>query len=432
MTCDTRRPDLDGLERAALEAIVAQRAVHALYQPVVHLDSGVTVGWEALIRGPAGSGLESPGALFGAAARLGLTADLDYCCRAAAVSGALQAGLGRAQELLVNIEPNAASAQVPAFLLEARDQAQANLRVTVELTERALTARPAELLALVEHYRDRGWGIALDDVGIDARSVSLMPLLAPDLIKLDMSFVQQPITRDRARVLHAVVAEAERSGAIVLAEGIETDRQVEVACGIGATLGQGWLLGRPGPLVPAAAIAPRIPHGPRRPGMTAIDANATPFEALLAAGRPRRSAGSGLVREMSLALEAEALAQGPSALLLATFQEARRFDAPTARRYSEIAEHAALVGALARGLGQTPCAGVRGAALSAADSLRSEWDVVVLGPHFAGALVARERPVVGGARRELEYILTYDRDLVITAATRLMPRVAPAIRDAAA
>ena len=54
-------------------------------------------------------------------------------------------------------------------------------------------------------------------------------------------------------MLNAVAAEAERSGALLLAEGIETEEHLARARAVGATLGQGWLFGRPGPLPPACA-----------------------------------------------------------------------------------------------------------------------------------------------------------------------------------
>ena len=212
----------------------------------MELDSGQVIAWEALARGPVGCPLEFPDRLFGAAARLGRTAEVDHCCRVAAIDGAIAAGLGRGQELFVNVEPDVAGTPVPAFLQHARDRAQALLRGTVEITERALTAEPAELMALVDMYRRRGWGIAIDDVGADPRSIGLMPLLHPDVIKLDMAFVQEPMTRERARVVYAVVAEAERSGASVLAEGIENAQPGALAQTPGATLGQGRHFGHPG------------------------------------------------------------------------------------------------------------------------------------------------------------------------------------------
>lgn len=409
------RPD----EAAILDEIIQARSVRAVYQPIIELDSGRVVAWEALARGPVGSALEFPDRLFGAAARLGRTAELDHCCRVAAVEGAIAAGLGRAQELFVNVEPDVAGAPVPAFLEQARDRAQSLLRGTVEITERALTAAPAELMALVAMYRGRGWGIAIDDVGVDPRSIGLMPLLHPDVIKLDMAFVQEPMSRERARVVHAVAAEAERSGALVLAEGIENAEQAALAKTLGATLGQGWYFGRPGELVPAPDC-----EGTGRTRINVDTGTDTPFAHLLG-HRVARVGSKAQLLQMSIALEEQALLQGESAVLLSTFQEAKYFPSSTRARYTDLARSAAFVGALGHDLDDEPAPGVRGSALQSQDSLRGEWDVVVLGPHFAGAFVARDLGDEGrDSARRFEYVVTYDRDLVVAAATRLMRRIA--------
>jgi EAL domain-containing protein (putative c-di-GMP-specific phosphodiesterase class I) len=407
-------------EATALDEIIRTRAIRVLYQPIVQLDSGAVVAWEALARGPVGSPLEFPDQLFGAAARLGRTAELDHCCRAAAVADALAAGLGRAQELFLNVEPDGVEAPVPAFLEREHANAEAELRITVEVTERAVTAAPAELLALVEAYRRRGWGIAIDDVGEDPRSIALMPLLRPDVIKLDMAFVQEPMTRDRARVAHAVAAEAERTGAIVLAEGIETEPQLALAKTLGATLGQGWHFGRPGELWPHHG-APPMPRA-----ASEVHHNwDTPFEHLGSQRQPRVGTKSQLL-QMSLALEEQALLQGESVVVLSTFQEARHFPASTRARYAKLAQSVAFVGALAFGLDGEPAPGVRGAALDDRDSLRGEWDVVVLGPHFAGAFLARDLGDGGhDSSRRFEYHVTYDREIVVDSAARLMRRITP-------
>ena len=106
---------------------------------------------------------------------------------------------------------------------------------------------------------------SLDDVGIDERSLALMPFLAPDVIKLDMSLIQERRpTPASARVLNSVAAEAERTGAVLLAEGIDTEAHLARARAVGATLGQGWYFGRPGalpaplPEAPAGAVPARV------------------------------------------------------------------------------------------------------------------------------------------------------------------------------
>jgi len=73
-----------------------------------------------------------------------------------------------------------------------------------------------------------------------------------------------------------------------------------------------------------------------------------------------------------------------------------------------------------------PVVGVRGADLAADDPLRREWDLVVIGPRFAAALVARTATTTGpDARRGFDVIVTHDRDLVIRAAEPLLRRLVP-------
>src|SRR3712207_2307682 len=117
----------------------------------------------------------------------------------------------------------------------------------MEITERAIAARPAELLRTVERVRELGWAIAVDDVGAESMSLAFLPLLCPDVVKLDLRLVQERPGPAVAEIMNAVNAYAERSGAVVLAEGVEHEGHLEAARGLGATLGQGWLFGRPAP-----------------------------------------------------------------------------------------------------------------------------------------------------------------------------------------
>ena len=340
----------------ALRRVLAAGGLRAVYQPIVDLDTQLPVAHEALARGPQGSPLESPAALFGQAAAGGLVAELDRAARDAAVAGALAAGLRPPHTLFINVEPSAVGGPDPLLCDEAAD-----LRVVVELTERALAERPAEVLAAVTWLRERGCGIALDDVGIDERSLALMPFLAPDVIKLDMSLIQERRpSRTTARVLNAVAAEAERSGAVLLAEGIETEAHLARARAVGATLGQGWYFGRPGEL-PADPAAPPAAVPIRPP--TAEHA-LTPFD-LIADRRRLRRGDKRLLLALSRQLENEALGLGGEAVVLATFQDARFFTTASRAKYERMAEHAALVGALGHGLESEPAPCVRGADLLA-------------------------------------------------------------------
>ena len=251
------------------------------------------------------------------------------------------------------------------------------------------------------------------------RSLALMPLLRPDVIKLDLRLVQERPSADIAEIVSAVGAERERSGAAIVAEGIETEEHLRTARALGASLGQGWLFGRPAPsrTPPSSAPAPGLL------GARAETLATTPFEAV-APGREVRSADKRLLLAITLHIEQQARAIGAQAVLLSAFQEAKRFTPATVRRYESLAAECAFVAAFGVGMAARPAVGVRGARLDPDDALRGEWSVVVLGPHFGAALVAVDLGDEGpDMERRFDYVITHDRQAVVDAARTLMRRV---------
>lgn len=404
-----------------LDGLLGGGRLRAEFQPIVELISGRTVAFEALARGPEGSAIEHPRDLFDAARRAGVEPDLDWECRGVAVAAAFAAGLAPPLTLFVNAEPASLSTPCPPHLVSLRDQAAANLRVVVEVTERALVADPAALLGFIGSARRAGFGIALDDVGADPASLALMPLVQPDVIKLDLRLVRDHPSPEVAAIVHAVAAHAEATGAAVLAEGVETDEQLERALALGATLGQGWRFGRPGPL-PDDAAHPGA-------GLAFLPAPGTPAaSAVTALGeniRWRRTT-KGLLGPMSGHLEDYAYRSAEPPVLLACFQRADRFPAGVAKRYAELARWCSFVAAIGTDLPAEPAPGVRGAHIAPDDPMAGEWVVAVVGPHFAAAIVARDLGDSGPElERRFDYVLTHDRDLVVRVARTLMGRVSP-------
>jgi len=395
--------------------------VRSVYQPVVDLRTDDVVAYEALARGPAGGRLESPAALFALARSRDAEADLDFECQVAALDGALERGLPASIPLFVNAEPAWLQEPWPEPLRQRCVRAQKRLQVVIEITERALVADPAGLFAAVRRIREAGWGVALDDVGAEPASLALMPFIDPDVIKLDLRLIQNDTTAEIATIINAVNAQAERSGAIVLAEGIETEEHRERALAMGATLGQGWLLGRPGPL-PAQY---QIPVHDLAFARSHHVAPATPF-AMIRLRRPIRTASKRMLLAMSLHLERHALAASAAPVLLSGFQDAAHFTPATAIRYEALARRCAFVAALGTGMSATAALGVRCADLAVDDRLAGEWVVVVVGPHFSGALIAKDLGDTGPDReRRFEVAVTYDRDLVLDAARSLFERIPP-------
>lgn len=405
----------------SVASVIRDRAIRSVYQPLVDLYSGEIVGYEALARGPEGSSLERPDRLFQAARAAGMESELEWQCQRAALEGALEAGLSPGQALFLNLEPGVPMGDRPDDLTRLSETALGRFPVVVELTERALTDRPRELLATVERLRSLGARIALDDVGADPRSLGLMPFLAPEVIKLDLRLVQDNPSSRVAEIVHAVSAEAELTGALVLAEGIETEAHRQTALALGARYGQGWLFGRPCELPqPGAAVANVIPAA-REP---VVEGQQSPFE-LVTSHRSTRRGAKSLLLALSKQIEQQASSLGSSAVLLSAFQDSRYFTPLTAARYSRISGAVALVGALGFGLPETPAPGVRGVALDSEDRLRDEWNVTVIGPHFSMAFVARDLGDTGpDAERHFDFAVTYDRTLAIQAARPMMARLA--------
>ena len=119
-------------------------------------------------------------------------------------------------------------------------------------------------------------------------------------------------------------------------------------------------------------------------------------------------------------------ASGESTVVLATFQDASFFTKATRSRYGKLESHAAFVGALGQGMPPEPLPGVRGCVLDPSDPLVGEWDIVVVGPHFAATLVARDLGDTGPDNdRRFEFVLSHNRELAIQVAVVLMSRVWP-------
>jgi hypothetical protein len=289
----------------------------------------------------------------------------------------------------------------------------------VEITERALAADLAAVLKGAERLRAAGCAIALDDVGVQPESLALIPLLRPEVVKLDLMLLRTIKDPATVTVAGAVRAYAEQSGAEVVAEGIETADDLTRAHVLGATLGQGWLWSRGGRELAGATFRPeRFAARAIGPAL-----HATPYE-LIDHRRRIRHAPKHLLIPLSKTLELMALQASVPPILLAAFEHAQFFRSSTVAEYAELARRLPFVAALGVDMPATPAPGVRGGRLSIQDPLASEWTVVVLGAHTCGALIARELGDTGPDRdREFEFVVSYDRAVVTAAAHSLVGRL---------
>ena len=390
-------------------------SIEAVFQPIVDLRDDTVVGYEALARGRDGNRLSSPESLFAAARAVGRVSELDRACRHAALEGAANGGLGAPFCLFVNADGAALEDDLP-------DAPPVGFTLLMEVSERALTERPEPLLRALTELRRRGWGVALANVGADSRSLALMPVLYPDVIKLDLRLLRGRSQDAVARVVTAVGAEAEQRQATVLAEGIDSREQLAVALAAGATLGQGYLLGEPAPL-PAELPEPGRPL--RFPSSGGVPHNAVPYQRVTNWRRPT-PASLELVERAASLLSDQAAALGSTGLLLVSIPDDEELPDAQLARYRRLADAIGFVGVLGGSAAAAGGGTIRGGPLPPGDALRGTWTEVALGPGYGACFVARQTK-----DGEWLFATSYDRETVVECAVVLMARM-PSLGEAGA
>ncbi len=234
-------------DRAGLEASFG-RALTGLwmaYQPVVWAQGGTRFGHEALLRTTA-AGVASASTFLNIAKRLGKLPDLGRAVRERVARDlpAMEAAV------LVNLHPHELTdldLGSPADPLSLHAG-----RVVLEITERASLDGVGGLRQTVERLRERGFRIAVDDLGSGYASLSSFASLEPEFVKLDMSLIRGIDTQaTKRKLVESINGLCHDLGILVVAEGIETEAEREVLVDLGCDLLQGYLLGRPAPWPPA-------------------------------------------------------------------------------------------------------------------------------------------------------------------------------------
>ena len=212
-----------------LETILDQR-IYSVYEPIVEVESRTVFGYEALARGPEGSRLHSPAALFGAAEAQGLVFELDCVCRESGLRGAVDFPAGT--KLFLNIRPT--TIHDPNFqgerLIETLEQRElAPTDVVFEISEQESTRSFAAFGEMLAAYRRLGFQFALDDTGAGYAGLEELLEVEPDYIKIDRAMVSG-VDQDPARqdVLSALLQLADKMGAQVIGEGLDTLEELEM------------------------------------------------------------------------------------------------------------------------------------------------------------------------------------------------------------
>jgi EAL domain-containing protein (putative c-di-GMP-specific phosphodiesterase class I) len=239
-------------DRTTLQDVILGEGLTTVYQPIVDLGTGDIFAYEALTRGPRGTGLESPATLFAIADEVDLTVELDRACFRGALRNAMT--LEPVHRLFVNLLPmsfyDSAFIEIEVGnLLSAAGLTPAN--IVFEITERLAIENFASFKRALAAYTAMGFGVAIDDVGTRHSNLETVMSLRPHFIKISDVLVRgiarSTVKREMLRSLRHI---AETIDAVMVAEGIEHVEDVLALRDLGLRYGQGYYMARPGPPFP--------------------------------------------------------------------------------------------------------------------------------------------------------------------------------------
>lgn len=241
------------VERDLRQALARdQLVIH--YQPLMELERGVEVGFEALLRWKhPQKGMISPADFIPIAESSGMIVPignwvLEQSCKLATT---LQKNLSVA----VNISPAQFKSGKLVEVVSAalRKHGLAPHRLELEITESLLLEKSSETLDVLKSLKELGVCIALDDFGTGYSGLGYLNSFPIDKIKIDRSFIKNLGTEPRSKELvRAAVNMGHSLGLMTLAEGIETKEQLDILRALGCQHGQGFLFS---PAIPAGQIS---------------------------------------------------------------------------------------------------------------------------------------------------------------------------------
>jgi EAL domain-containing protein (putative c-di-GMP-specific phosphodiesterase class I) len=222
--------------RAAIDRVIEDQAFYPVYQPIVDLASGAVRGFEALTRFTDGT---RPDLRFIEASAVGLGVELEIATLEAAAKGA--ASLPADCYLSVNLSPEIATRPEmlgPTLTRLPRD-------VLLELTEHVPVEDYESLMGCI-YALDLRVRIAVDDAGSGYAGLQHILAVRPHVVKLDIALIRSvDIDLARQALVGSMVSFASMTGAVVVAEGVETEAEARMLQGLGVALGQGYFFGRP-------------------------------------------------------------------------------------------------------------------------------------------------------------------------------------------
>ncbi len=227
--------------------IINNNQLRTVFQPIVSLQTGETMGFEALTRGPVDSKYANPEVLFDAAKHHDLLWDLEILCRANAIR--TFSGFHVDKLLFLNVDPEVIRDEhfIKGFTKDLLTEHNVSpMSIIFEITEKTSIDNYTHFNEVIDYYKSQGYKIAIDDVGTGYSGLTTIAKTRPHYIKMDMSLISN-ITRDNYKkaIVKSFVEFANSTNTKIIAEGIEDISDLYTLMEIGVHYGQGYLINRP-------------------------------------------------------------------------------------------------------------------------------------------------------------------------------------------
>jgi len=244
-----KRIEIEGDIRRGIEA----KEFFNRYQPIVELDTGITHSMEALVRWAHPTLHEvAPNQFVPVAEEIGLIQQIDQIVLKAAVDELAQwrKALPQAVNLSVNVNHSARNFNgrpgMDNILNNINNSGIDARHLKIELTESSILKNELMAFSMFEELRSKGVHLCMDDFGTGFSSLSYLRKLNFDMLKIDMSFIQDMVHDEDARkIVHTIIDMGSHLGISVTAEGVETEEQVELLKTMGCQYAQGFYYAKP-------------------------------------------------------------------------------------------------------------------------------------------------------------------------------------------
>lgn len=230
-----------------LRNIILKNNLKTVFQPIVSLETGDVIGYEALTRGPKDSKYINPELLFDDAKKYNLLWNLEILCRSNAIK--TYSSYNKDKLLFVNVDPGVLKDTnfIKGFTKEILVEYNISpMSLIFEITEKSSIENYKNFKEVIDYYKHQGYRMAIDDVGTGFSGLTTIAETRPLYIKIDMGLIAG-VYQDNFKkaIIKALVEFANTTNTKIIAEGIENINDLYTLIEMGVHYGQGYLISRP-------------------------------------------------------------------------------------------------------------------------------------------------------------------------------------------